>query len=347
MLRPTILSACRVAMLVWLAVCAGCAKLDLADDFTWLGIEEKPRIPNRMVCMWTDAMRHKLGEPSDRGFGGRIMFYAKSEKDPVLVDGTLSVYVFQDNGEDPKNTVPEKKFVFLAEQLPLHHSKSDLGHSYSFYLPWDKVGGPERQLNLIVRFEATTGQVVMSDASRKTLPGQTETAVAGAATVPGPALGGVQQASHTVVAPGGPSPMGMKVETIDVPPSFGQSGAASAAEASVNATTTAAPTGWQTQVTYPYPQAAQTYPQTAQTPPQTLARLPAAEPSGYSAPRRLRAPRATRDRPMFGRVPTQPLPEASPSGPQPTPTPGQSVPAWVTPPGDPQVATPWPPATGG
>jgi hypothetical protein len=342
MLRQTILPACRVVLLVGLAVCAGCAKLDLADDFTWLGVEEKPHVPNRMVCMWTDAVRHKAGEPSDRGFGGRIMFYAKDKKDPVLVDGTLTVFVFHDTGVDPTTAVPEKKFVFLAEQLPLHHSKSDLGHSYSLYLPWDKVGGPQRQLNLIVRFEAATGQVVMSDTSRKTLPGPTETAVAGEAIVPGPVPGGVQQASHTAVVSGPPSPAAMKIETIDVPPSFGQSGAAAPAESAG----VAAPTGWQTQVTYPRPEPNQSSPQTSPMP-QTLTRLPAAEPSSYSGPRRLRAPRAARERPTFGRVPTQPLPEALPSVLQPTPTSGQTVPAWATPPGDPQAATPWLPATGG
>ena len=55
--------------------------------------------------------------------------------------GTLVVYAFDETNRDANNARPDRKYVFTPEQLPLHYSKSKVGHSYSVWLPWDEVGG--------------------------------------------------------------------------------------------------------------------------------------------------------------------------------------------------------------
>jgi hypothetical protein len=144
--------------------------------------------------VWTNTILNQHQKPSVRGFGGRIMFYAdKSIADdkpaePLVVDGTLTVYAFGDeNGQGLANK-PERRFVFLPEQFAKHRSKSDIGHSYSVWLPWDEVGGTQRRITLFVRFEPTQGGAVMSDATPKILPGApAETEVAKATTAAKPA----------------------------------------------------------------------------------------------------------------------------------------------------------------
>lgn len=132
--------------------------------------DPEPKVPGRILAIWTDAVHHKQGEPAQRGFGGRVVFYDDNEKDPIEVEGTLTVYAFADE-DGSQSKQPERKFIFEAEQLKKHYSRCSLGHSYSVWLPWDTVGGPNRQISLITRFEGSQGGTVISEPARKLLPG--------------------------------------------------------------------------------------------------------------------------------------------------------------------------------
>ncbi len=146
-------------------------------DSTWpFKDKDKPREgkPEKMVCIWTDTVMTQAGQKPQRGFGGRILFYEKDEKKPILVDGQLIVYAFDEAGRTPTDSKPTRRYVFPAEQIPLHLSKaenSELGASYSFWLPWDEVGGPRTEVGLICRFEPKGGAVVTSEQAKQKLPG--------------------------------------------------------------------------------------------------------------------------------------------------------------------------------
>ena len=175
-------------------------------------------VPNRLSVVWTDTVLNQHQKPAIRGFGGRIMFYAdqRNEDDkpaePLIVDGTLTVYAFGDDNGQGMATKPEKRFVFLPEQLAKHRSKSDIGHSYSVWLPWDEVGGTQRRISLFVRFEPTQGGAVMSDAAPKILPGASpeEEVATTTAEKPAPYASPIQQAAAQrdatlgVIQAGGP-----------------------------------------------------------------------------------------------------------------------------------------------
>jgi hypothetical protein len=53
-------------------------------------------------------------------------------------------------------------------------SKSELGPSYSFWLPWDEVGGPQTEISLIARFEPNGGSIVIGEQTKHLLPGETD-----------------------------------------------------------------------------------------------------------------------------------------------------------------------------
>ena len=158
--RRTIL-ACKLASLLatsLLAFCllAGCTQIPFSEHLGFGGGKLDPVIPNRMVTPWTDTVLQQPGQPGIRGLGGRIMFFATDEKKSVPTDGTLTIFAYNNTsgeGEIAISASPLKKFVFLPDQLPKHYSKSALGHSYSFWLPWGVTNGPPRELSLIARFE--------------------------------------------------------------------------------------------------------------------------------------------------------------------------------------------------
>jgi hypothetical protein len=159
-----------------LLAATGCAKFNLGEDFTLWKTEPKPQTPESVVVVWTETVLHQPGKPPVRGFGGRVMFHGRDpgrqDHQSILVDGDLMVYAYDNERVDPDNPAPDKKYVFPAHNLALHQSESSLGPSYSFWLPWDEAGGPQRQVSLLARFEDKSGKIVMSSMTHVTLPGK-------------------------------------------------------------------------------------------------------------------------------------------------------------------------------
>jgi hypothetical protein len=178
----------------------GCTKFSLQDSFRLFEKEAKPEVPERMVAVWTYSIMNRAGQPSTRGFGGRVTFFGADDKASILVDGQLTVYAFDDDCENLENSVPEKKFIFPRANLASHQSESNLGPSYSFWLPWDEVNGPHRRLSLIGRFDDASGKVILSQSASVSLPGKSDPTKLTVTKSPPTALHRtgfpVQQASH-------------------------------------------------------------------------------------------------------------------------------------------------------
>lgn len=145
---------------------------DLDKGMPWEDDEElREGTPVRIVSSWVDTVKHTQGEMPERGFGGRLLFYDEESNDPIKVEGELVVYAFDESNRDPIDNRPTRRFVFPSEQLSLHMSKSPIGPSYSFFLPWDQVGGPQAEISLICRFKPAKGAIVVSEQTRHLLPG--------------------------------------------------------------------------------------------------------------------------------------------------------------------------------
>jgi len=220
-------SLARLLVVFWLGTACGCSVLDLRGKLAQLGADEKPQVPTRIVEVWTNEILTQSGLPGVRGFAGRVMFYNGEQGAPVKVDGTFTVLAFDEADAENGYTAPERKFVYLPEQLPKYYSKSELGHSYSFWLPWDEVGGPDRKVCLIARFEPRKGGIVASTPCHKLLSGVTpQPGQLGSSSMrmaKRTAGGEVRQVSHE--APLGESRPGEPQEsitsfTINVPRSF-------------------------------------------------------------------------------------------------------------------------------
>jgi hypothetical protein len=184
--KSKIIQAVSFVLVFALASSAGSAKAwkmpkMFSLDNTWpFRDKDKPQegTPTRMVGAWTDTVMTQAGQKPQRGFGGRIMFYEQEGTKPILVDGQLVVYAFDETGRDPTDNKPTRRYVFPIETMPSHMSKSELGASYSFWLPWDEAGGPKTEVSLICRFEPKGGAVVTGEQTKHLLPGPVVNAVA-------------------------------------------------------------------------------------------------------------------------------------------------------------------------
>ena len=137
--------------------------------------EKEPEIgeASQIAATWTDTVLQESGKGATRGFGGRLYFYGSSDPEPILVEGQLVVYAFDETNRKSTDNKPTKRYVFPPEQFALHKSEAKLGVSYSFWLPWDEVGGNQTDVSLIARFEPLTGgSLIVSEQAKVRLSGE-------------------------------------------------------------------------------------------------------------------------------------------------------------------------------
>lgn len=162
----------RVLLCACCLVISGCALFDSGLPSLPSMLEKDPeyQTPHQVIPVWTDTVLHQSGARGQRGCGGRFMFYAGEAKESIRVDGSLIVYAWDDTKGNHQRK-PDRKFAFEADKLQKHYSKSKVGHSYSFFLPWDDAGGDRRELTVVARFVGRDGADVTSAPSKVILPG--------------------------------------------------------------------------------------------------------------------------------------------------------------------------------
>jgi len=127
--------------------------------------------PVKVAATWTPDTLMQTGRTPTRGFGGRVFFYDEKSR-PVPVEGTLIVHGFDDAADSHQKRV--KRFEFTPEQFTRHFSQSDLGASYSVWIPWDAIGGQERRISLVTSFRTSEGKTVQGVPTTVQLPGVTK-----------------------------------------------------------------------------------------------------------------------------------------------------------------------------
>ena len=134
--------------------------------------ESKYAPPARLAIMWSPAVLNQAGQVPTRGFGGRVYFY-DAKNNPVAVEGQLVIYAYNNDKPQMDSRVPDKKFAFTPEQFTQHYSPTELGASYSIWIPWDAMGSAQSDVSLVPIFTSSSGALVMGQSSRNLLPGPT------------------------------------------------------------------------------------------------------------------------------------------------------------------------------
>lgn len=125
--------------------------------------------PTKLAVTWTPDTLVQSGRTPTRGFGGRLFFYDEKVR-AVPVEGELTVHAFAEN---PDGSIGEvKRYHFTAEQFTQHFSQTDLGASYSIWIPWDAVGGEQMRVSLVPSFRTAKGNLVQGETALVGLPGR-------------------------------------------------------------------------------------------------------------------------------------------------------------------------------
>lgn len=147
----------------------------LSKRMPWSKDKDKPEPypnPTRIAATWTPDTLVQTGRTPTRGFGGRLFFYDEKTK-AVPVDGELTVHAFAESAQGETGEV--KRYHFTAEQFTSHFSQTDIGASYSVWIPWDAVGGEQTRVSLVPSFRAANGRLVQGEQAIVALPGRRPT----------------------------------------------------------------------------------------------------------------------------------------------------------------------------
>lgn len=141
---------------------------------SWFSFGKKEyQEPHKIAVVWSEDVMVSPGSKPTRGFGGRIYFY-NDHSQAIPVDGDLVVYGYDDSTKGRViNTKREadKRFRFTAEQFTEHFTETDLGASYSVWIPWDAEVEQRTAVTLIPTFITKTGKVIAGEASKAVLSG--------------------------------------------------------------------------------------------------------------------------------------------------------------------------------
>lgn len=144
---------------------------DLAED---LAFWDYPQAPDRIETVWsTWASVARPGKPPMRALGAKLMFFTADSEHPVKVDGQVRFFVFEEDA-DVKSDKPILYAECSAEDVRSAHKKLKAGHVYSFYIPFDELGNPEKTLSVRARFDSAdpnVSQIVLSDPRTVLVPG--------------------------------------------------------------------------------------------------------------------------------------------------------------------------------
>ncbi|MBX3424002.1 MAG: hypothetical protein KF752_20790 [Pirellulaceae bacterium] len=170
----------RVTQLLCCTLCitgTGCSSWNGAtsSNKTWnpkTWFKEDFQEPASVATIWKSDVIAPPGEAEQSGFGGRIYFYNERSQ-AIPVDGDLVVhgYVTTPSSRKQDKVEAEQKFTFSGEQLASQYSPSDLGASYSVWVPWSSEGGYRQEVTLIATFKSKQGTVVQGSPTRLFLPG--------------------------------------------------------------------------------------------------------------------------------------------------------------------------------
>jgi hypothetical protein len=175
------------SMLCLSVLVSGCASMtdstpkskSKKKEWSWFKKKEYQE-PKSMVAIWSEDTLAQPGKSVTRGFGGRIYFYNERSQ-AIPVDGELMVYGFEDTSDSNHPTAwpsdeelgsGAKKFKFTAEQFTQHFSESELGASYSVWIPWDAVGGEQKKITLCPMFVGKSGRMTRGESAKLNLSGK-------------------------------------------------------------------------------------------------------------------------------------------------------------------------------
>jgi hypothetical protein len=149
--------------------CATVSLLNLKTEKIATADAEHPAI--EVLAVWQAAEGPGAKGIPTRGFAGQIFFFTQDRAQPVAVDGTVRIYVFDDHGNVQEQARPLHQYDFDRDSWHAHLQLPKIGPTYGVFIPYPRNDYHQAVCSLRVRFTPSKGRPLYSASSTLVLPG--------------------------------------------------------------------------------------------------------------------------------------------------------------------------------
>jgi len=149
----------------------GCSSIPLFSGSSYHKADAKHPV-GEVLCVWEAAEGRGLDNLPCRGFGGQILFFGKGYQEPLIVNGDVRVYVFDEQGVDGDSSKPLHQFDFPAAAWNSFLAPSNLGATYQIFIPYTRKGQHGASCTLRIRFTPEGGLPTYSKMATVELGGE-------------------------------------------------------------------------------------------------------------------------------------------------------------------------------
>ncbi len=160
------------AIAILLLSTTGCASLgSFWEKAPAYPLATKERPATQIIAMWRPSNGTHDGRPT-RGFAGNIMFFTSKDTMPALVNGTVRVYVFDDQGTPEEQAKPIRQYDFPGPVWNTYAELSKIGPAYNLFIPYPRPGNHEATCTISMRLIPDDGgPALFSEEAHITLDG--------------------------------------------------------------------------------------------------------------------------------------------------------------------------------
>jgi hypothetical protein len=127
-----------------------------------------------ILAIWQPAEGPGRNGVPTRGIAGQVFFFSESVASPVVVNGTVRIYLFDSHGSVQDQGRPIQEYNMSPAVLNGHLQFCSLGPMYQVFLPYPRADYHQAMCSLRIRFTPNVGETIYSIASTLMLPGPPE-----------------------------------------------------------------------------------------------------------------------------------------------------------------------------
>ena len=125
----------------------------------------------KCLCVWQTADGFDSAGKSCRGVAGQVFFFNQDSPIPVMVNGDVHVFLFDDQGSETDQSKPLSQFDIDRQTWNTQLTRTQFGPAYRLFVPYTRSGRNQAELALRLRMTPDSGPVVYSDLSTINLTG--------------------------------------------------------------------------------------------------------------------------------------------------------------------------------
>ena len=132
----------------------------------------------RILAAWQIGEGQAADGKTVRGFVGQIFLLDAEKQVPVIAQGSVRIYLFDDQGTQAERDTPIHQHDFPEDSWKVRLQKTKMGPAYVVFTPYVRGGTHKSECSLRIKFMPHDGSPpVFSDLAHVTLPGTTTKAV--------------------------------------------------------------------------------------------------------------------------------------------------------------------------